>query len=193
MSKSTTTEKKWLTAADIPERTMADIRDAFERDPKVRELRTRENLLRRQGRYSEALRAAKDTDYLFARVVQAYVDETERECSQVSLGDSGIPAADIDGILERVICLFMACDVIETAIMDVNDLLRKTDSGLQFEMFDDLRRLSDMVREKIRYMKDNSGYGKDVAWADKCDNMYGMMLSKARAVIRRRKEKGGRP
>jgi hypothetical protein len=54
-------------------------------------------------------------------------------------------------------------------------------------MFNDLSRLAKMAKEKLQFLQDNSGYAKDVVWADKCDNMYELLRNKARSIIRRRK------
>ena len=176
-----------LRANDIPDTMMTDIREAFDRDPQVLELRTHQNLLMRKGSYREAMKVGEQIDFLFTKVVQAYIAETNAECEQITLDKAGIPEDDAEQLNECVVTIFMACDVIETAIMDANDILHKTDKGLKFEMFNELTRLSKFVRDKMQYMRDNSAYAADVAWADKCDNMYQLLRNKARSVIRKRK------
>lgn len=180
-----------MTSKDIPDSMMANIREAFDRDPKVVQMRIHQNNLQRNGNFHAAMEVAEQIDYLFTRVVQVYMEEAEKECSSIHLNDTGIPEQDIDRLLECVVTLFMACDVIETAIMDANDIIHRTDKGLHFEMFNDISRLSKMAKDKLRFMQENSGYGKDIVWADKCDNMYEMMRSKARSIIRKRKAKEG--
>ena len=178
-----------MTSKDIPDSMMANIREAFDRDPKVVEMRIHQHNLERSGNFHAALDVAEKIDYLFTRVVQEYIEEAEKECKNIHLNETGMPEQDIESLLECVVTLFMACDVIETAIMDANDIIHRTDKGLHFEMFDDLSRLSKMVRDKLQFMQENSGYGKDIVWADKCDNMYDMMRNKARSIIRKRKAK----
>ena len=179
--------EKRLSSADIPDTIMADIRDAFDRDQKVMEMRTHQNLLMRSGKYREALKVGYQIDFLFTKVVQAYITEANTECEQITLDKAGLPQEDAEQLNECVVTIFMCCDIIETAIMDANDILHKTDKGLHFEMFNELTRLSRFVKEKMQYMRDNSAYAADVAWADKCDNMYQLLRNKARSVIRKRK------
>ena len=94
-----------LTVKDIPDYLLNHIRDAFDRDPQVVQLRTRQNLLQRRGDYMAALKVAKDLDYLYTRVVQTYIDETNNQAKDIHLADSGIPPKDIDSLLECVVTM----------------------------------------------------------------------------------------
>lgn len=177
-----------LSCKDIPDEMLGHIREAFDRDPQVVQLRTRQNLLQRQGMYREAMKVAQDVDYLYARVVQAYVDEANTRSKEVHFDEAGIPPKDVDSLMECVVTMFMCCDVIETAIMDADDIIHRTDREMHFEMFNDIRKVAQMAKDKLRFLRDNSGYGHDLYWADKCDNMYEMMRNKAKSIIRKRKE-----
>jgi len=176
-----------LTVRDIPDTMLAQIRETFDRDPKVCWLRTQQALMQRNGRYIEAMKLAKDIDTIYAHVVQTFIDDAEKATSNIHLDETGMPEADIESLLECVVTLFMACDIIDTAIIDANDIIKRTDRDLHFEMFDDLLRLAKMAREKLQFLQNNSGYAKDVVWADKCDNMYELLRNKARSIIRKRK------
>lgn len=178
-----------LTTKDIPDYMLRHIRDTFDRDTRVVELRTRQDLLRREGRYREAMKVAESIEYLYTKVVQAYVDEANTQSKDIHLDEAGIPEEDVDTLLECVVTLFMACDVIETAIIDADDIIHRTDKEMHFEMFNDIHRLAKLAKDKLRFLQENSGYGHDLVWADKCDNMYEMMRNKARSIIRKRKEK----
>jgi hypothetical protein len=59
---------------------------------------------------------------------------------------------------------------------------------MYMEMFNDIRQVMQMSKEKLKYLQENSGYMKDLVWGEKCDNMYEMMLSKAGAIMRKRKD-----
>lgn len=177
-----------MTVKDLPDYLEKHIRDAFNADRQVVELRTRQELLRREGKYREAMRIAEKLDIVYARVVQEYIDMANKESKNIKLSESGIPAADVDRLLECVVTMFMACDVIESAIMDADDIIHRTDKEMHFEMFNDIRKVAQMAKDKLRFLQDNSGYGHDLYWADKCDNMYEMMRNKARSIIRKRKE-----
>lgn len=176
-----------LEVKDIPEPMMAQIRLAFDNDPQVVNLRIQQDLMKRQGNYRGALEMGKQIEYLYSKVVQSYLELTEQEADRFDLKTCGIPPSDIEKINELAVTLFMACDIIESCILDTNDIIHRTDKGMSFEMFNDIKQLSVMVREKLKFLQTNSGYAKDLVWADKCDNMYELMKNKARSIIRKRK------
>ena len=177
-----------LSVKDIPDSMMANIREAFELDPQVHTMRVQRDLLMKQGKLSAALEMGKQIEYLYAKVVQAYIEETEQEADKIQIAKCGIPDADMERINELVVTIFMCCDIIESCIMDTNSILHRTDKDLSFAMFNGFSQLAKMVKDKIKFLQDNSGYAKELVWADKCDNMYEMMQSKARSIIRKRKE-----
>lgn len=176
-----------LSVKDIPEPMMAQIRLTFDSDPQVVNLRIQQDLMKRQGNFRGALEIAKQIEYLYSKVVQAYLELTEQEAERFDLNTCGIPPSDIEKINELAVTLFMACDIIESCILDTNDIIHRTDKDMSFEMFNDIKQLSDMVKAKLKFLQANSEYAKDMFWADKCDNMYELMKNKARSIIRKRK------
>lgn len=64
----------------------------------------------------------------------------------------------------------MACDIIESAVMDADDELRKSDGSLRLSTFDDILEIGKMAREKLRFLNRNSGYMDDSVWGTKCDD-----------------------
>ena len=105
----------------------------------------------------------------------------------MDLNEVNISAEDKDEIETLVIAMFMACDILDSLILDANDILHKTDKTIQLEMFDDLKDITKLVKEKINYLNKNSKYMKDLFWAYKTDDMYEMIKNKARAIRRERK------
>ena len=73
--------------------------------------------------------------------------------------------------------------------MDVDDILHKYDKELKFEMFDDIRQVSKMAKDKLRFLGENSEYLKEAVWSDRCDDMYEMIKSKARSIVNKMKTK----
>jgi hypothetical protein len=82
----------------------------------------------------------------------------------------------------------MCCDIIESATIDMNDILRRTEKDASITTFEDLRQILSLAKEKLKYLQETGDYMKDLVWADNCDNMYDMMKSKAASIIRKRHE-----
>ena len=98
-----------------------------------------------------------------------------------------IPNEDKEEISILNVTLFIAIDIVESCLIDINDVLHRTDKTLNYEMHDDLKELSEMVRIKMKYWGENSQYLEDAEWGNRCDDMFEMMKNKAKAIIRKRK------
>ena len=174
--------------SDIPQELMSKIRESFESEPKVRELRVQQQMLMRTGKYDGALVLAKQIDALFNRVVFEYLDKTENEVQKVEIATLDMPIKDKEELMKRLLVCFMCSDIIESSVIDMDDILHRYDKNTYMEMFDDIRQVMSMAKAKLRYMQSHSGYMKDLVWGEKCVNMYAMMLSKAGAIMRKMRE-----
>lgn len=173
---------------DIPESMMKDIRAVFEATPDVRKLRTQQQMLQRSGRFREALDVAQKLDGLFSVVVDQYMKQTEEEVMTIDTETADIPQKDKDAMMEKIMVLFMACDIVDTAVMDLNDILHRSHPDIDITTFNDIKQISAMARKKLQYLQEKGDYMQDLIWADKCDNMYEVIQSKARSIIRKKKE-----
>lgn len=171
---------------------MSQIRNKFEADPKVKGLRTQQYLIQQKKDYNAALVIGKMIEVLFGTVVQAYLDEVNAECEEIDFKDLDIPNEDKEEISILNVTLFIAIDIVESCLIDINDVLHRTDKTLNYEMHDDLKELSEMIQAKMKYWSENSQYLNDKEWGVRVDDMYQMMKNKAKAIIRKRKsEKWG--
>ena len=179
---------KKLSIKDIPDDMLRQIRNSFEDDPQIKQMRIRQDVLLRSGYAVQDLEWGKKIESLFAKVVNNYIEEAANEAETFSLEEAGIPPEDIEKFNEYAVTMFMACDIIQSCIIDINDVLHKTDKDLHFEQFDDIKQIGEMVKSKLDFLQKNSKYMNNAFWGDKCDDMYSMMQNKAKAIIRKRKE-----
>ena len=172
---------------DIPQELMSKLRQSFDADVKVRELRVRQQMLLRSGNYREALEVAQGIDLLFNRVVHEYLEDAKDEVEQVEVASLDMPLEDKENLMRHLLVCFMCADIIKSSVLDMDSILHKYDKNMYMEMFNDIRQVMEMSEQKLSYLQKNSGYLKDLVWGEKCDNMYDMMLSKAGSIMRKRK------
>ena len=172
---------------DIPQELMSKLRQSFEAEPKVRELRVRQQMLLRSGNYREALEVAQGIDSLFNRVVFEYLEDAKEEVEQVEIAKTDMPLEDKEDLMRHLLVCFMCADIIKSSVLDMDSILHRYDKNMYMEMFNDIRQVMEMSEQKLSYLQKNSGYLKDLVWGEKCDNMYDMMLSKAGSIMRKRK------
>lgn len=173
--------------SDIPQELMSKIRESFESEPRVRELRVQQQMLMRTGKHMEALDLAKQIDVLFNQVVYEYIAENERQVEKVDISKIDMPLADKEEMMRLLLVCFMCADIIKSAVQDMDSILHRYDKNMYMEMFDDIKQVMSMSEEKLSYLQKNSGYLKDLIWGEKCDDMYEMIKSKAGAIMRKRK------
>lgn len=173
---------------DIPKDLLDKIRFSFDANKDVMLLRTAQQEAQRVGNYQKALHIAQQIDNLWTICLDNYMRKMEAQGRQISLKASDLPEKDKDELFNRVMVLFMCCDIIESATIDMNDILRRTEKDASITTFEDLRQTLSLAKEKLKYLQDTGDYMKDLVWADNCDNMYDLMKSKAASIIRKRRE-----
>ena len=173
---------------DVPSDMLEKVRLSFESNPQVRQLRTKQQYFQSVGKYRESLELAKTLEELYTVVLHSYLEKAEKEAIVMDTETADIPKADKNGLMENLMVIFMACDMIESAITDFNDILHRSKPGVDLSVFTDMRQLSEMARTKLKYLQSTGDYMKDLVWAETCDNMYDMMHNKARSIMRKRKE-----
>ena len=172
---------------DLPQGLLSKIREQFYATPKVRQMEVTRQMYIRNGNLTAALAMAQDIESLYNKCVFEYMEENRQKVEQVELASADIPIDDKEELMRRMLVCFMCADMIESSVIKMNDILHKYDKDMCIEMFDDIRSMMKMSEEKLKYLQENSGYMKDLVWADNCDNMYEMMLNKAGAIMRKRK------
>lgn len=176
-----------MNVSDIPSDLMRKIREQFEAEPKVREMRVQQQMYMRTGKYKAALALAQDLEALFNKVVYEYMEQNKEQVEQVDIATVDMPVEDKEELMRRLLVCFMCADMIESSVIKMDDILHKYDKNMHMEIFNDISEIMKMSEEKLRYLQENSGYMEDLAWADNCDDMYEMILNKAGAIMRKRK------
>lgn len=102
-----------------------------------------------------------------------------------------MPRQDVATCVQLIVTLYMAIDIIDTCIKNVNETLHKTNKDVSLSMFEDINQLTKMIKAKMEFFNRDTTFLKYNYWGDITDNMYEMMKNKAKAIITKteRKEK----
>ena len=176
-----------MNVSDIPSDLMRKIRESFESEPRVREMRVQQQMFMRTGKYKEALALAQDIDVLFNKVVYEYLEENKEQVEQVDIATLEMPIGDKEELMKLLLVCFMCSDIIKSSIQDMDSILYRHDKTLKMELFNDIKQVMEMSEQKLQYLQDNSGYLKDLVWSEKCDDMYSLMCNKAKSIMNKRK------
>ena len=99
---------------------------------------------------------------LFSKVVYEYLKEANDEAERIDIGTLNISKEDKAEINTLIVTLFMACDIIESATMDFNDVLKRVDDTLVMEQFDDIRERQGEVALPLSELQADEGFGVGV-------------------------------
>ena len=182
-----TKEIKIMNVNDLPQELLSKIREQFYATPKVRQMEVTRQMYIRSGNLTAALALAQDIDALYNKCVYEYIKENDEQVEQIDIATMEMPLEDKENLMKHLLACFMCADIIKSSIQDMDSLLHKYDKTMHMEMFNDIKQVMEMSEQKLQYLQHNSDYLKDLVWGEKCDDMYEMVLSKAGAIMRKRK------
>lgn len=172
---------------DLPQELLSRIREEFYATPKVRQMEVTRRMFLRNGNFKAALAMAQDIEVLYNKCVYEFIEENKEQVEQIDIATIEMPLEDKENLMKHLLVCFMCADIIKSSIQDMDSLLHKYDKNMHMEMFNDIRQVMEMSEQKLSYLQHNSGYLKDLVWGEKCDDMYEIVLSKAGAIMRKRK------
>lgn len=176
---------KHISPSEIPEQTVNAMRDRFEADPRIREMRARADRYARQGMLVQAACLGKQITELFDKVVASYIEEAEQKTAKVSLKSVGLPKEDSAEITRLAVAMVMAADIMDSCVMNIDEILHRTDESLFLESFDDLREMAKLARGKVAMLAKSTACLDTPYWGDVVDNMFEMMRRKAGSIVRK--------
>lgn len=170
---------------ELDAKTVAMMRDRFERLEDVRVYRTRAERLKKEGKFMEALQIEKQLDAMFDKSVVKYFQDAESQVEELTLATMELPEADRETVNSLLVTFHMAVDILDSCFLDINDTLHKTNKALSYETVQDLQEMAQLCREQLRLYSIEGDYTKYADWGDITDNMYEMMQKKAKSIIRK--------
>lgn len=177
---------------DINELTPQDrktFNEIFEKNDQIIALQKRMDAYRKNHQFVQALQMGKMIDEIRVRTFNEWIRNIQEIAEKIDLKDIGMSDEYRAKINMLSITIFMACDIIESGVMDINEVMKKVDPTMKVEMFDKLLAIANEAKEHLEFLRRNSTVLQDIMWGDKCDDMYLMMQNKAKAIIRNNEKK----
>lgn len=162
--------------------------EKFWQDRDVKRLLEKRDLYTRQKKYASLLQINQEIDRKKALAYELYVKDMEESGFELDIKSTGLPQDVLDRMHVLYITVFIACDIIESAVLDMNDLVKKHDTTLSVDKFYDLLKLSKNVSEKVDMFQKDSGYQATAVWRERIDDMYQMMQNKAKKIYQKNKD-----
>ena len=170
-------------------RTKEKLRRAFEANAKIIALKQKADTLSNQGLFAQAMNVNKQIKDLWEVTLKEYISSYTKTQESLTLASCGLDRIQQDKVNNILLSLFICCDIIDTGIKDINSILYKKDGSLHFEEFSGIKDLADEVKRKIEFLYQETTYFKDTKMSSASDNMYQMILNKAKKLIREEEER----
>lgn len=164
------------------------LRDKFDNDFRIRSLNAQAQRHLQAGHYAEAMKIRQQIETLYDRVLVGYCCEVESQVKEVTLEQAKVPEKDQQRINQLMVTLYMAVDIMDSCLLDINDTLHHTDKSLSYDKIIDLQELAHLCKEQMTKFGEQMDYTKYPEWGDITDNMYEMMQRKAKSIIRKTHE-----
>ncbi len=167
---------------------MAKFLERLQEDKDYKKLLEKKAIYSRQGKYASLLMVTQEMEKKKALAYELYVRDMEQTGYEMDIKSTGLPQEALDRMHVLYVTVFIACDIIESAVLDMNDLVKEYDSTLSVENFHDLLKLSRKVSEKVDMFEKDSGYQATAVWRERVDDMYRMMQNKAKRIYNTNKD-----
>ncbi len=180
-----------LTVEDLPESVVERMKKAINEDVQMVKLRGGYQDLIRRRQFAAAMDLKRRMKGIEERVINEYLATYEGETvsMQSLMGDMSVQDRDEINVCTNSIILM--CDMIETFVMDFNQILQKYHPDYKVEMYDKILAMGKEAKEHVRFMSNATGDCYQCAFADSADDLTEMVRNKAKAIIKKVKAKDG--
>lgn len=137
-----------------------------------------------KGKFIQAMQMSKKIDDYVAKEFAKYAEKVKRESDRINVSELGLPNDTKNELNKLYVVAFMTADILESVILDMNDLIKSHDKDLAVDIFDDFKDVNRVAQEKLRYFRKSEDVMKLPIWGTECDNMYEMMKSKAAKIVK---------
>lgn len=174
-----------LTINDLPEDVVAEMRRMINEDSQMVALHNKKAQMIRAHRYADAMKITSDMKRIEACVINEYLANYEGEVKRMDNLMGGMSEEDIDTINTCTNSIIFLSDMIETFVMDANEILKKYHPDYRIEMFDKLTQLGKEAHNQIKFMSDCTQSQFQVCFADSADDITELVRNKVRSFHRK--------
>ena len=177
--------------SQIPEDVKNVLREKFDKDPKICRMRIQVQTAQQRRDYARALLLNQEIESLYDNELYNYITNINNTNVKDKLSNLGLLNEDIKEVMILVLTAFMSMDILNSCILDANDVIHRTNKDWSLEMFDDIKKLCTLVRAKMQNLYVNTRYLDDGTWGDNADDMYKMAYNKAKSFFNKMNKKYG--
>lgn len=161
-------------------------------DKQMVTLRQKKNALIKAHRFLEATRLTRMMQDIEKRVINEYLSEYKGQAERMDNLMGEMSEEDKEEINTYTNSIIFLADMMETFVMETNQLLKKYHPDYRLEMFDKLTQLGKEAKGQVKFMSEATDMNFQCVFADNADNLTMLVLNKVRSFnkkLRTKKEK----
>ena len=165
-----------MTHYDLTKEQLDDIRVKIRANKDYQKYVTKRAEHLRRGEIAQAMRVTKMMDEVERKAMHYYIAEAQRYKAKVNDLVKTMPEADQDLMCIYGDALVFLADVLESLVIEVNQILGRTHPDFRIEMFD---RLVELGKEAKKHVRMLDYHEEDIYYT----NLYGDTADKLNAMI----------
>lgn len=165
-----------MTHYDLTKEQLDDIRVKIRANKDYQKYVTKRAEHLRRGEMAQAMRVTKMMDEVERKAMHYYIAEAQRYKAKVNDLVKTMPEADQDLMCIYGDALVFLADVLESLVIEVNQILGRTHPDFRIEMFD---RLVELGKEAKKHVRMIDYHEEDIYYT----NLYGDTADKLNAMI----------
>lgn len=164
----------------LPLHLQRDIEHELNTNPTVIKYRQAQQEYQKRGKYLEAIKIAKMLAAVEEGVKRGLFAKYER------VGDmyKGMEKEDIEKVGIACNTIIMLSDIIETQVMEMNQVVKKYHPYSRIEMYDKFAELGEAAKEQLAFMTRWSNNLYQIKFGDVADDLTEIITNKVRKLLR---------
>lgn len=149
---------------------------------RVKDLIRRQEILKRNGMWAEALKVAVEIEDEVMKEVDRQITDAIKYGESVDISSTDYKPEDRELFHLYILRLYVCMDIIESTVMSIESLLKKYDRTLIFNGYKDIIQFKNFSKEKLKAFSKTGSYLDMPEWGSACDDLEKMMASKVKRL-----------
>ena len=154
------------------------------KDRDIQKLQRKYDEYMAKRQFVQAVQMKEKLNALYQKAFEIYIKDAQEEAKKINVNQLNLPFELKNRMNILYIAAFMTADLLESCVLDMNDAIKKFDSTLSVEIFDDLREANKKAKEKLKFLQESEEVMNLNTWGVQCDNMYKMLCNKAEKIFK---------
>lgn len=181
-----------LTINDLPCEVVDEMRRMINEDKQMVALKQKKNELIKGRRFIESMKLSQMMKDIENRVINQYLSEYEGQAERMDSLIKDMTEEDREDMNTYTNSIISLADMMETFVMEINQLLKKYHPDYRLEMFDKLTQLGKEAKGQVKFMSEATDMNFQCVFADNADNLTMLVLNKVRSFNKKLHNKSKR-